>query len=195
LLDPIPKVAMDCPEFLHRYSEYRDDEAETHPDRGAFLAHLTTCSSCHRYHAVLSRGVALMKGAQEPEFRDDFRERLQHRLYLAEFEDRRRSRFRASGPLSLGLAAAAVLAVVAVGSALAEAFAPTPALVLPPITAELPAAASGGRAGTPLPSRANRTVSPLEHPNYWGEAHTLLYEYSPIYTRNRSGGMVRTGIQ
>lgn len=184
---------MDCPEFLDRYSEFRDDEACTLPDRGAFEAHIDACLSCRRFDRVFERGVALLTDTHEPDFREDFRERLQHRLYLAEFEGRRRRRFGNSAPLTVGLAAAAVLTVVATWTSISEAVVSEPSLTLPPITARVPDAQIR-RASVPNPG-ANRAVSPLQYPDYWSDAHTLLFEHSPLYARNRAGGMVRTGIQ
>jgi hypothetical protein len=184
---------MECSEFLARYSEFHDDEAHVLPDRSGFEAHMDVCSSCRRYRSVHLRGVALLRGDAEPDFREDFRERLQHRLYLEEFHARKPRRLGSSTPLTVGLAAAAILAAVAAWNAISEAVVPTPTLALPPITARTPEAPIL-RAGRTAPG-SQRNISPLEHPDFWGEAHTLLFEYSPLHHRNRPGGVVRTGIQ
>jgi hypothetical protein len=183
---------MHCNEFLRRYSEYHDDEGEL-PDRDRFDAHAASCPPCRRYRDVVARGTALLREVEGPEFRDDFRDRLQHRLYLSEFESRRPAGTHTLGnPLYLGLAAAAILAVGAGWGPMLDAVLPAPEARLPSVTAAAPESARARAVPNP---GANRAPAALVQPDFWVQSHTLLYEHSSLYQRHRQGTLLRAGIQ
>ncbi len=185
---------MDCNEFLDRYSEYRDGENPSagEGDAHAFEAHLAGCTPCRRYHEVIERGTSLLRDADPPVLRDDFRDRLQHRLYDADLRERSPREQGVAAPVALGLMAAATVAVVAAWGPILEAVTPVPTANLAPIAAQAPASARI----LPVVAVPGGTRAPaaLVQPDYWVQSHTLLYEHSSVYHRNR-GGLVRTGIQ
>jgi anti-sigma factor RsiW len=181
---------MNCNEFVDRYSEYHDDEGSL-PDRERFEAHLASCGTCRRYRDVVVRGTSLLRELPEPPYREDFRDRLQHRLYLSEVEDRPGRSPGMTTPVTLGLAAAAILTVAATFGALADAVLPLPEASLPPIMASVP---PGQVVPASIPGSA-RAPAALVQPDYWVQSHTLLYEHSSLYHRSRQGGLVRAGIQ
>lgn len=185
---------MDCNEFLDRYSEYRDGGA-TSPEEGdapAFEAHLARCTPCRRYHEVIERGTSLLREANPPALRDDFRDRLQHRLYDADLRRRSPRDHGMAAPVALGLMAAATLAAVAAWGPILEAVTPLPTASLAPIAAQAPASARI-RPVVAVPG-GTRAPAALVQPDFWVQSHTLLYEHSSVYHRNR-GGVVRTGVQ
>jgi hypothetical protein len=195
---------MTCDEFLDRYSDFVDDEGVSPEDRLRFEGHVATCRPCARYHAVLARGTAVLREeAGAPRFRDDFRERLQHRIYLSEFESRQRrfGAFAGSGRgwVGAGLAAASLLLVLGAWQAISGALALTRTHALPPIVATAPPrilvpadAGWGARVGRPVGDRVPTVRVPAE---LWIESHDMLYEHSALYQRHRQGTMVRAGIQ
>lgn len=103
-------MIVDCPDFLDRYSDFRDDclDAES---RSAFEGHIRSCASCARYDRVVSNGVQLFASAPEIEPSEDFYPRLQHRIFHLE-DARGLSNRRASGAslAALGIAAAVAFA-------------------------------------------------------------------------------------
>lgn len=197
---------MTCDEFLERYSDFADDEGLSSDDRAQFEAHLADCSSCMRYHTVLQRGAELVREVRTPAFRDDFRERLQHRLYLSELEARGGARARGGAARVLvggGFLAASVLVFLGTWQTLARAFVPAPSAVLPPIVASAPPRAvlpvDGGALWTRLPSGDRRLQARLPNAELWADSHELLYQHSVLNQRGRhgagQGAVVRTGIQ
>jgi hypothetical protein len=183
---------MNCNEFLDRYSEYHDDDG-TLSDRGRFADHLEDCSSCRSYRDVIVRGTGLLRDQPPPTFREDFRDRLQHRLYLSELQGLRPPRASGVPPaISLGLAAAAMLAVAAAWGPMVEAVVPMPVTSLPAISATAPDFA---RARDVPAAGGSRAPAALLQPDYWVQSHSLLYEHSSLYHRNRQGSLFRAGIQ
>jgi hypothetical protein len=197
---------MTCDEFVERYSDFADDEALSIDDRAQFEAHLAACRSCLRYHTVLQKGAELIRAAHAPAFRDDFRERLQHRLYLSELESRGGIRPQGgTGRVFIGggLLAASVLVLLGTWQTLARSFVPTPSIELPPIVASAPP-----RAALPLDGDALWTRRPggdrglqarLPTSELWADSHELLYQHSALHQRSRQGSgqgaVIRTGIQ
>lgn len=187
---------MDCNEFLERYSDFRDGaDLGPEPEAGgaqAFEAHLEACPTCRRYHEVIEQGTNLLRDLGPLPLQDDFRDRLQHRIYSADLSQRRPRDLGTATPLMIGLAAAGVVAVVAAWGPMLEAVAPVPTASLPAISAAVPEAVllrpavSGG---------ANRAPAALVQPDFWAQSHQLLYEHSPLNQRNRDGGIVRAGVQ
>lgn len=188
---------MDCNDFLDRHSDFHDDDLGELADRAEFERHLSSCPACARYHRVVAQGALLLRDLPDPAFREDFRDRLQHRLYLSEVEGRAGHSMPLSTPLAtplgLGLAAAAMLAVAAAWGPMVDAVTPVPSAALPTITAGLPQFASERpRIATPGGTRA---PAALIQPDFWAQSHTLLYEHSPLYHRTRGGGMIRARLQ
>jgi anti-sigma factor RsiW len=95
---------MTCPEFLDRYTEFRDGLISAPRELRRFQRHLAQCTACREYDAVLRRGVSALQDAPTIEPSADFRRRLDARLA------RERSRSDAV-PARAGLAAAMLLLV------------------------------------------------------------------------------------
>ena len=71
---------MDCKEFLSRYTEYRDGLMGP-ADVARAEVHLSGCASCQRYRRVVDRGIRELRTTPSATAGDDFRDRLQHRIY------------------------------------------------------------------------------------------------------------------
>jgi len=102
---------MTCPEFLDRYTDFRDGLITAPRELRRFGRHLVQCASCRRYDTAVRRGVlALQAGAESIEPSPEFRHRLDARLA----HERRAAR---EVPARAGIAAAlfiaAALALVA----------------------------------------------------------------------------------
>ncbi|TVP54510.1 MAG: hypothetical protein EA351_12985 [Gemmatimonadales bacterium] len=190
---PMPKEEpiMNCQEFLERYSEFRDfDEADT--DLDSFKTHLDSCPACHRYHEVVERGVELARSFTGPSPREDFEDRLRHRIYHADLVAQTRRRDGSSPLIAVALAAAAVLAGVGAWGPIST-ITSAPTVDLPGISASAPQVRT---IPGPLPVRESAERSPafLNHSNLWSESNTLLYEHSNLYHRYRDGTLIRTGL-
>lgn len=178
-------------EFVARFSEYLDGAGP-----GEFLRaareHEASCSSCARYRRVVEEGAALLRESPSVPVREDFRPRLQHRLYHVD-EDVSFRRRVSSGTTALTAFGMAVLLTVA-------AWSPTlrrePVVELEPIVVTQPP----HRSARPV-SRFGRDLF-LPVPNtrgwsrsLWDDAHQLLYEYSPVQRRYREHSLLRqTGL-
>ncbi len=98
-----------CAEYLEDHAAYIDgflSDAES----ASHEAHAAACASCARYARVLKRGLSLVRELPEIEPSAHFEERLRHRIFHIE-EEARQSR--SGGRSMVGLAAAAVIAMVA----------------------------------------------------------------------------------
>lgn len=104
-------MIVDCPDFLDRYSDFRDGcmDAES---RSAFESHLQQCDSCARYDRVVRGGVDLFVGTPEIQPSEDFFPRLQHRIFHLE-DARAHTNRRASGASLAAVAIAAAFAFAA----------------------------------------------------------------------------------
>jgi anti-sigma factor RsiW len=98
---------MDCPEFLDRYTEFRDGLVTSSRELRRFQRHLVTCERCREYDIAVRRGVRALHASRHIEPSADFRRRLDERL--------RDERARAAAPepvsLRVGIAAALLVAV------------------------------------------------------------------------------------
>jgi len=132
---------MDCPEFLDRYTEFRDGLVTSSREVRRFQRHLAVCLRCREYDAAVRRGVLALHATRHIEPSADFRRRLDERL--------RGERERAGvEPVSLRVGiAAALLVAVALTLVLRESTQrPTmtaQAPVLPPVTFPKPVANAG----------------------------------------------------
>ena len=98
-----------CAVWLEDHAAWMDgflDEAES----AAHEAHAAGCSSCARYARVLDRGLQLVRELPEIEPSAHFEQRLQHRIFHIE-DDARLAR--GSGRSGAGLAAAAIIGLIA----------------------------------------------------------------------------------
>ncbi len=67
---------MRCSEFLHRYSDFRDETIDDPLVRRRFIAHVSLCGRCARYQEVIDLGVSLLRSADQIEVSPRFRTRL-----------------------------------------------------------------------------------------------------------------------
>jgi hypothetical protein len=132
---------MDCPQFLDRYTEFRDGLVTSSRELRSFQRHLVLCARCREYDSAVRRGVLALHASQRIEPSPDFRRRLDERLRSE------RERLGAE-PVSVrvGIAAALLLAV-ALTLVLRES-AQRPAVVartpaLPPVAFPKPVANAG----------------------------------------------------
>ena len=133
---------MECPEFLDRYTEFRDGLVTASRELRRFQRHLAFCERCREYDATVRRGVGALQTANEIEPSADFRRRLDARLRV--------ERARMSGepvmPIRLRLAAALLLAVAAtlvLRETLRQPAQIAEAPQLPPVTFPKPVANAG----------------------------------------------------
>lgn len=180
---------MTCSEFIEGFSDYVDgvgDPARIERAR----AHRGTCPSCERYEAVYLRGRDLLLGQEAVEVGEDFRPRLQHRLFHV--DDERALARAPSGSATLLLTVAAALTVAAWSPTFLE----EPEVELSPIVVTRPAPRP---LGIRLPSTSvSGSVSPAvlgyQRDELWRQPSDLLFEYAPVRARYKRS-LVRTGLQ
>lgn len=157
---------MHCPEFLDRYTEYRDGLVTASRELRRFQRHLAACPRCREYDAAVRRGIIALHAASRIEPSVEFRRRLDARLRV--------ERARLDGepvlPIRLGLAAALLLAV-ALTLVLRETLRQPPQVAeapqLPPVTFPKPVANAGVPYVTFQDPRASVLVG---NPNPYGTA-------------------------
>jgi predicted anti-sigma-YlaC factor YlaD len=157
---------MHCPEFLDRYTEYRDGLVTASRELRRFQRHLAACPGCREYDATVRRGIMALQAAGQIEPSAGFRGRLDARL--------RAERASMDGepvlPIRLGLAAA-LLVAVALAFALRETMREPPQVAeapqLPPVTFPKPVANAGVPYVTFQDPRASVLVG---NPNPYGTA-------------------------
>jgi len=109
---------MTCQECLSRHSDLLDGLLDAR-EAARCLVHLEGCSSCARFHEVMTTGLALVAGLPTVEPSADFQDRLHHRLLHLQDELARHDRFAGTGSLA-SLAIAAVIAFIAWGPLLIQ---------------------------------------------------------------------------
>lgn len=183
---------MECSEFLKRFSEYVDGslDAET---RSRFDAHESECPSCRRYEQVVEKGAELFRSLDPLEVPQDFRPRLQHRIYHVEDGDALPDRAGSSGVTAATALGMAVLLSVAAWSPTLRA--PEPEVELEPITASRPfqrkplATASLTRPLVLEPvASGGFTKDDLE---LWARSHELLFRFSSLSRGQPAGSALR----
>jgi hypothetical protein len=100
---------IDCPDFLDRYSDFRDqllDSAET----AAFEGHLAACASCARYDRVVAGGIETLLRLPEVTPSPDFADRLDDRLSAVQLMEGSTS---SGAPVALVIAVAATIGAAA----------------------------------------------------------------------------------
>ncbi len=158
---------MDCPEFLDRYSEWRDGLVAAPRERRRFERHVARCASCAAYDTSVRRGVLALQAVGTIEPSRDFRRRLDQRLAQERFavtEPVLRPRAGLVAAMCL-IAAVALLAIEGASGARARAGAHVPEL--PPVIFPKPVA----QAGVPLVTFHDPRASVLGgNPNPYGTA-------------------------
>ena len=71
---------MRCYEFLHGYSDFRDEMIDDPLVQRRFIAHVSLCGRCARYQEVIDLGVSLLRSADQIEVSPRFHTQLTHRL-------------------------------------------------------------------------------------------------------------------
>lgn len=71
---------MDCTEFLHRYTDFRDGLITYARELRRFERHRARCATCRKYDAAVRRGVEALQAAGTIEPSPDFRRLLEERL-------------------------------------------------------------------------------------------------------------------
>ncbi|MEJ2203550.1 MAG: zf-HC2 domain-containing protein [Gemmatimonadota bacterium] len=182
---------MTCSEFVARFSEYYDGTAPEEYVRRAD-EHLAACPNCCRYQQVVERGAGLLRRLPTPDLPEDFRPRLQHRL------------FHVDDPAVPGGATSSVSTVLAVlgmavllaGVAWSPALRPrAPVIDLPPIEVSSPPAPLRWSPVRTFPFGAAAPVGRFRDVQSWGDlwddANWLLFEHSPLSRRYGGASSVR----
>lgn len=188
---------MTCSDFLTGFSDYFDGAA-SEDDLRAAEEHLSSCPSCRRYREVVERGSDLLRTLPRPQVPEDFRPRLQHRLYHVDAEGL------LGGPANSGATGVTVVAMALVLAAVA--WVPTlkpsaPEVELPAIEVSTPPAALRYRMAPAYPFNARRTSRmPAENrgvtpADLWNDAPGLLFRYSVLSHRYRSSSLHRAGFE
>jgi anti-sigma factor RsiW len=168
---------MTCSDFVARFTDYLDGSAPPEDVR-AMSEHLDGCDSCRRYKTVIERGASVLRSLPEPELRDDFAPRLQHRLYHVQ-EERAPSEHVTSGAPALTVLGIAIMLTAAAWSPLLRGS--DPVVELAPIVVS--------HAPTRLRVVPASTQAVLPPPELDGRLweNTRLYEYSPLSRRYDDG--------
>ena len=168
---------MNCSDIVACFTEYLDGSMPE-SEVAVIDEHLATCATCVRYRNVLEHGAELLRALPEPELREDFRPRLQHRLYHVD-DERVLSAHATSGTPAMTVVGIALLLTAA-------AWAPTlqngaPLVELDPIVVDrAPRASLRPVSSSPLGTFSSKTPADLDD-GLW--ENTLLYDYSPLSQR------------
>ena len=167
---------MECKCFLERFSEFYDGKA---PDASAFEKHATACVHCRNYAETLKRGLALLRAVPGVSVCEDFRPRLQHRIYHLQEDLARRRHGAPFTRLGVALAITVLVALAIWGPDLMVREAPQ--VALPPIVISQPPAVRATASPGPVRYRRVRLLdTDLDGDDLWDRA---LYEYSPLAQR------------
>ncbi len=170
---------MTCSEFVEGFSEVYDGVASEEAVRAA-EEHLASCSSCRRYRYVVERGAELLRALPATNVHEDFAPRLRHRLLHAEGDALIR-RHTDSGATALAVLGIAVLLTAV---AWAPALRPSaPVVELAPIVVDSPPAAARTRSVASFSAFASETTAKPLQADLWGDARTLLFQYSRLAQR------------
>lgn len=179
---------MNCSDVIHRFTDYLDGNARASEVK-AIERHLEGCRSCIRYKAVLENGARVLRSLPEPELRDDFQPRLQHRLYHVD-DVRTLSQHAASGAPALTVVGIALLLTAVAWSP--TLFSGAPVIELAPIVVDRAPERSPFRNASATPPGTFSTKSQMDE-GLW--ANTLLYDYTPLSQRYDRRARVRTAGQ
>jgi anti-sigma factor RsiW len=98
---------MRCPDFLERYSDFRDGRLTDRFWLQQMQQHLKACANCQRLHAAIREGVGILRALEPVEPTPAFRRALRARLAAASSPTELR------GALAPGAIAVATLLAVA----------------------------------------------------------------------------------
>ena len=194
-------AAMECSEFLDRFSEFQDELLEGE-ERGLIEEHHETCPSCRRYARVVDQGVKILRDLPQPEPSEGFRSTLHHRtrhLRIASSSGTHLPHPSFGSQMTSGATMGAVAAIAVVLCVIAW----SPTLLPMASDIELPAvvvSAPPGSLAAPDGMDMRLFASPASFPlapspeGLWGRPHLLLYEYSPLSDQNRRARLARTAL-
>lgn len=170
---------MTCSEYVEGFSEIYDGTASAEAVRQAD-EHVASCEACRRYNRVVARGAQILRALPGPEVNEDFVPRLQHRLYHVD-ESALLRRHTHSGTTALAVLGMAVLLVAV---AWAPALRPgAPVVELAPIVVNAPPPGLRGRPVASFSAFAVRSAGSSLDTGLWGDARTLLFQYSRLAQR------------
>lgn len=177
---------MNCSQVVENFSEYLDGAASDE-DSATIEGHLESCPECSRYAAVLERGSRLVRSLPEPELREDFVPRLQHRLFHVDNERAIQAHGASGAPALTVLGIAVLLAAIAWSPTV---FSESPVVQLDPIVVDRAPTPSAIRPVSATPPGTFSTKSRADLlDGLW--ANTLLYDYSPLSQRYEQRARVR----
>jgi len=184
---------MDCPDYLERFSEYADGYAGEDLRR-EMEDHRAVCPRCREYHRALREGTELLRSLPPLDVSPDFHARLDHRIF--HIED---GATIARETLGSGATVVAILAVASLLTLAAWApFLTAPPMVDLPAVVAVPPHAPAFTLPPPGP-RFTRSLSAFSNAGFqegiWGEAHSLLFQYSVLSERRRGFDPARSGVQ
>ena len=180
---------MTCQEFLEAFSELRDGVAsEDLQDRAE--EHLEVCGDCRHYRTVVDEGVQILQGQQPVEVPETFHPRLQHRLFHVDDDEAGYGAGDSGTPVLAVLGMAAVLTVAAWSPALLP---DEPEVRLSPIVVSQPPAVLRLQPAAFRPQVSSFAVDTRGETgqDLWGNASSLLFQYSPVAQRYRQRALLR----
>ncbi|MDX1646146.1 MAG: zf-HC2 domain-containing protein [Longimicrobiales bacterium] len=177
---------MNCSQVVAKFTDYLDGRASGQ-DVEAIRAHVASCSTCSRYERVLREGSGLLRSLPQPELREDFGPRLQHRLFHVDSERALRANGASGAPALTVLGIAVLIAAIAWSPLL---FDDAPVVRLDPIVVDHAPTRATVRpvAATPPGTFSTKSRTDLME-GLW--ANTLLYDYSPLSQRYEQRARVR----
>ena len=180
---------MNCTDVVECFTDYLDG-ASAPSEEIAIEEHLRQCPECSRYRYVLVHGAELLRDLPEPELKDDFTPRLEHRLFHVD-DDRAIAAHSGSRTQAMTVVGIALqLTGVAWSPTL---FLRVPAVELPVIVVDEPPLHGAGYPSYTMPidvldSNPSDQVARLEE-NLW--VNQLIYDYSPLSDRYERRPRVR----
>lgn len=181
---------MNCSEVVKRFTDYLDGSA---PEGvvSAIDRHLEMCATCVRYRSVVVNGTAILRSLPEPELREDFQPRLQHRLFHVDDEATLRAHAASGTPAMTVIGIAVLLTAIAWSPMLVPG---SPVVELPPIVVDQEPDRSRAVpvAATSPGTFSSKSEAELDM-RLW--ANTLLYDYTPLSQRYQQRARVRRVTQ
>jgi anti-sigma factor RsiW len=177
---------MSCPEFVARFTDYRDG-CVSGAERRSMEEHLLECTRCRRYKVVVEQGTTLLRSLPEPELADDFQPRLQHRLFHVGDHRALLASSASAAPALTVLGLAVLLTAVAWSPMLRGG---EPVVDLAPIVVDRAPSGQFVRAAAARQGAAAMTSLAVLDRGLWDGAR--LYEYSALSQRYGHDRAVRT---